>query len=180
MKFWDNIRNYFYKKNLGKRLLGLNTNRNVTNLQDAKTIGIIYDSTHADNDIIITQFAEELRNQGKTVDILGYVNDNKTEHKDDIVIFNKKNVSWTRIPQGDKVENFAIKNFDLLLACYTDENLPLEYVAQTSKAKWRVGAYSNDKTACYDMMISVGDKKDLQYLIGQTIYFLNQIKYDSK
>jgi hypothetical protein len=153
--------------------------RAVINFDDAHSIGIIYDSTNPDNDIIITRFAENLRQQGKTVEILGYVDDKKIDHKADIVVFNKKNLSWARVPKDERVEQFATKKFDLLLACFTAANLPLEYVAGISQARWRVGVFNESKLACYDMMIKTGENSNLQYLLDQTIYFLKQIRYDS-
>jgi hypothetical protein len=179
MKLWDNIRNYFYRKNLAARLSQLKTKRSVINLHDAKSVGILYDSTDAANDITITRLAEELKTQGKTVEVLGYINDTKTEHKADIPLFNKKDVAWTRVPGGSKVDSFANKEFDLLLACFPGESLPLEYILHISRAKWRVGPYAANKTACYDMMINTGEHTGLPYLIQQTVYFLNQIKYDT-
>ncbi|MDB5282367.1 MAG: hypothetical protein JWO06_1442 [Bacteroidota bacterium] len=180
MKLWDDIRNYFYKRNLAERISGLKVKRNIINLDDSKSVGIIYDSTNPDNDIIITKFAEGLRKDGKTVDILGYVNDKKIDHKADILVFNKKNLSWTQVPDDTRVEQFAAKKFDLLLACFIGQNLPLEYVAAISNARWRLGVYAANKTEYYDMMINLGEKNNIQYLLDQAIYFLKQIKYDSK
>ena len=180
MKLWDDIRNYFYKRNLAERVAGLKVERVIINLDDTKTVGIIYDSTNPDNDIIITKFAGGLRKDGKTVDILGFVNDKKIDHKADIIVFNSKNLAWTRVPVDERVEAFAGKNFDILLACFIGENFPLEYVAAISNARWRVGVYDENKTDRYDMMINLGDKNDIQYFLEQATYFLKQIQYDSK
>ena len=180
MQLWDDIRNYFYRKNIEKKLEGLKPERILTNLHDAKSIGIVYDSTNPDNDIIITKFAEHLRTEGKTVDILGFVDDKKIDHKADVLIFNTKNLSWNRTPDDDRVEKFADKNFDLLFSAFTEENFPLEYVARTSKAKWRLGTFDEKKTDYYDMMINLSGKNDLQYFLDQSTHFLNKIQYDSK
>ncbi len=179
MKLWDNFRNYFYKKSLLKKIQQIKVERAITNLNDAKSIGIVYDSSNSDNDIIITKFAETLRNQKKTVEILAFVNDTKTEHKADVLVFNKKSLTWLMIPKNEQVEKFAEKKFDLLLASFTEENLPLEYVAAISQAKWRLGTYAKDKTDFYDMMISLGGRNELSYFLEQTTHFLNQVKYDS-
>lgn len=179
MGLWQNIRNYFYRSNLNKRLEQVKPTRTVINLADAKCIGILYDSTDSNNDSLITRFAEGLRNhQGKEVELLGYVNDTKTESKTGISVFNKKNLSWAGVPRGQQVEEFALKKFDLLLACFPAENISLEYISYISHARWRVGAYANDKTFCYDLMINIGERKELDYLLEQMVSFLNQIKYD--
>lgn len=179
MKLWDNFRNYFYKRALAERLQNLKIKRVITNLKDARSIGIVYDSTNPQNDSVIKQFAENLRQQGKTIDVLGFVNDKQTEQKSDIIVFNKKGLSWAMVPQDEKVEKFAAKNFDLLIAAFTEENLPLEYVARISGAKWKVGTYHADKTDFYDIMINLGARNELPYFLEQTTHFLNEIKYDS-
>lgn len=180
MKYWDRIRNYFYKRTLEERVKNLHVKHNVINLNDAKSIGIVYDSTIPENDTVIAGFAHKLREQNKQVEILGFVNDKKTDTKEGVTIFNKKNLNWTQAPAGERVEKFALQKFDLLLGCFTGENLPLEFVTRISNARWRVGAYVENKTDCYDMMVNVSGKNDLPYLIEQTTYFLNQIKYDQK
>lgn len=180
MKYWDRIRNYFYKRTLNERLKSLSVKHDIINMNDAKTIGIVYDSTNPDNDTVIATFAEKLRGQGKQVEILGFVNDKKIDTKPGVTIFNKKSLSWTLVPQDENVEKFANQKFDLLLGGFTGPNLPLEFIACISKASWRVGAYTENKTECYDMMVNVSGKTDLPYLLEQTTYFLNQIKYDSK
>lgn len=179
MKLWDDIRNYFYQKNIEGKLRGANTKRHLTNLRNAKTIGIVYDSTNPDNDIIITKFAEHLRNEGKTVEILAFINDKKIDHKADIEVFNTNNINWNLTPADERVEKFAAKNFDLFLACFLEQNFPLEYVARVSAAKWRIGHFDETKTDYYEMMINTGGKNDLQYFLNQTTHFLNEIKYDS-
>jgi hypothetical protein len=179
MQWWERIVRYFYNRTLTQQLKARKANTAITNLADAKTVGILYDSTNPSNDIIIARFAEQLRNNGKQVDILAYINDPKIESKADIALFNKKAITWCRVPQSDKATQFASKPFDLLLCCFTEENLPLEFISATGNAKWRVGAYRINKTHCYDMMIQLGNKTDLQYFITQSTHFLNNIHYDS-
>ncbi len=178
MKYWDSIRNYFYKRTLGERVKNLNVKHNIINWSDAKSIGIVYDSTNPDNDTVIAGFAQKLRAENKLVEILGFVNDKKIDTKAGVTVFNKKNLTWAQVPDDERVEKFAAQNFDLLFGCFIGENLPLEFVTRISKARWRVGAYVENKTDCNDMMVNVSGKTDLPYLIEQTTYFLNQIKYD--
>ena len=175
MKFWNNIRNFFYRKRWKQALAGVKVGRSIINLQDAATVGIIYESSPA-NDSVIAAFADGLRKEGKKVEVVGFVNDKKIVSKPGIVVLNSNNVSWAKVPKGEGVDKFAGTRFDLLLACFTAENLPLEYIAGISRAAWRVGAYSNNKTECYDMMINLGGRKELPYLLEQMASFLNRIK----
>jgi hypothetical protein len=173
MNILDRIKEHFYQSVLKQK--GSKSKRAITNLDDAKTIGIIYDSTNADHDITVTKFAEMLRNKGKTVEIMAYINDKKVDHKGDIAIFNPKVVNWYEVPLDERVNAFINKPFDLLLCPITNDCKPLEYIAYLSKAKYRVGAFNEQKTACYDLMIEMGNKTDLNYLLQQMVHFLGKL-----
>ncbi|MCS6934761.1 MAG: hypothetical protein NZM35_06405 [Chitinophagales bacterium] len=179
MKWWYNIQRYFYRKALNEALRQTKELRSIINLPDAQTIGILYDSSDADNDILITRFAEQLKRDGKQVEILGFINDNKTDHKADIKVMNTAHISWCLVPVHETALDFARKRFDLLLCCFTREILPLEYIAAISRARWRVGVYDERKTALYDFMINIGGRRDLSYLLSIITSYLNKIHYDA-
>jgi uncharacterized protein YdaT len=177
MNIIESIREYFYQRAL-KQSSDSRPKRSIINLEDAKTIGIIYDSTEPDNDIIVTKFSEMLRNKGKTIEVIAYLHDKKIDHKADINIFNRKAVNWYGVPTDERVKEYCDKNFDLLICAMTSENKPLEYMASTSKAKYRVGPFAEDKTKFYDLMIQIDGKRDLNYLLQQMVHFLENIKYN--
>ena len=179
MGIWDNIKNYFYQQEL-RIPNGNSAKRSIINFADAHTVGIVFDSSKPDNDRTIHLFAEMLKSKNKEVHLLGYVDDNKTEHKEGISVFNKKAVNWYNIPSDKEVTTFINKPFDLLLTALVEPNAALEYIAFQSKAKYRVGVYGRNKTQFYDLMIDTGGKKDLGYLLDQITHFLNQIQYDKK
>ena len=177
MNIIEQIKNSFYQSVLKQRG-SIRPKRIITNLNDAQAIGIIYDSSDPDRDITITKFAEMLRNKGKTVEIMAYINDKKIDHKGDVAIFNPKAVNWYGIPLDERVNAFCNKPFDLLICAILTENRPLEYIAYMSKAKYRIGPFDAKKTYCYDLMIEMGGKTDLSYLLQQMVHFLENIKYN--
>lgn len=177
MNIIDRIKNSFYNSVLKQRGTP-RPQRSITNLNDAHSVGIIYDSTNPDNDITVTKFAEMLRNKGKTVEILAFINDKKVDHKGDIIIFNPKAVNWYGIPLDQRVDAFCNKPFDLLICGLLQESRPLEYIAYLSKARYRVGPFDEKKTYCYDLMIEMGNQKTLGYLLQQMANFLETIKYN--
>lgn len=175
MNIIDRIKNSLYESVLKQK--GSNRPaRSITNLNDARTIGVIYDSTNPDNDITITKFAEMLRNKGKTVEIMAYVNDKKIDHKGDIALFNPRAVNWYGVPTDERITPFCNKPFDLLICAILEESRPLEYIAYLSKAKYRVGPFDEKKTHCYDLMIQMGSRKELGYLLQQMVHFLENIR----
>jgi hypothetical protein len=176
MNIIERIKNSLYENVLRQK--GSNkAQRAIVNLNDAKSIGIIYDSTNPDHDITITKFGEMLRNKGKAVEIMAYVNDKKIDHKGDIALFNPKAVNWYGVPLDPRIATFCDKPFDLLICALLAESKPLEYIACLSKAKYRVGPFNDKKTQCYDLMIEMGTKNELGYLLQQMVHFLESIKY---
>lgn len=172
----EKIKNRFFKSVLRQRNTQQIT-RKVTNLHDATTIGIAYDSTNPDNDIAVTKFAELLRSKGKTVTIIGFVNDKKIDHKGDISIFNRSETNWYGIPNSEKADRFIDQKFDLLLVPLTDACPPIEYISFLANAKYRVGPFHEEKAAFFDLMINTGEDNNINYILQQMLFFLNSIKY---
>lgn len=175
MNFFNKIKNYFYQKSIEKTAAILaNVSREMINLSEAQSIGILLDATKANDVITVTQFSDKLKAMGKEVSILAYTNTNDKENTDP-KFFNNTNINWTNIPFGEKINQFQTKKFDILISALTVENLALEYLAATSKAKFRVGLFSKNKTNFYELMINTKKNQQLDYLLQQIFHFLNVI-----
>ena len=61
------------------------------------------------------------------------------------------------------------------IGAFVDECLPLEYLAATSRARFRVGSFNDSKTSYYELMINNQKNKDLKYLLQQINHFLKVI-----
>lgn len=180
MKLLKKIKYFFYTKALTKTLSSAPAvTREMVNLKTAKHIGILYKATLADEIMSISQFAEKLKAEGKEVHILGY-KDEKNKEDMGLKIFNRNSVNWYGVPNDARIDGFQKLNLDILICAFKDECLPLEYIAATSKTKFRVGAYSQGKTNYYELMVNVGDKSQLLYLLQQIFHFLKAINKDEK
>ncbi len=92
-----------------------------------------------------------------------------------------REVNWKMIPKSAEVSQFLTERFDILINLYLPaqekdhkKNQPIEYISALSKAKLRVGPFS-ENTASFDLIIDVPAKADLQHLIKQIDFFLNRI-----
>ena len=99
-----------------------------------------------------------------------------TKEETDARIFNRNQVSAFNIPSDTKVSDFQNIKLDILICAYKEGCLPGEYIAATSKAKFRVGAFNQSKTNYYELMINTGTNEELKYLLQQVLYFLKVIK----
>lgn len=175
MSFIQKVKRYFYNLSL-KNTLKKNKNivREMINIDSANRIGILFNATKTNDVITVTQFADKLRSDGKEVFILGYQN-RKSKEEPGARIFNKSSVSIFGVPQDTKIDGFQKLNLDILICAFEEECLPLEYIVATSKAKFRVGAFSKTKTNYYELMINMKNNQPLLYLLKQIQHFLKVI-----
>lgn len=176
MEWLNDIKRKFHRFSLQRQMKASKAKREIINLHNAKTVGIIYDATFPENNVLITRLAELIKRKEKTVVTIGFVNDTKTESNYGNLLFNRKSLNWHMEPSNDTVKKFINQKFDILINAFIGENLPLEYISALSKAKFRVGQYQKGKVYCYELMINTGKREDLQYLIDQISHFLNVIK----
>ena len=88
------IKEYFHRAHLKKKLKSAPNDRAFINLESAKTIGILYDATTPTNNIVVTRFAELLKQKKKQVTLLGYVNDKKPVDVKVEPLFYKKDLNF--------------------------------------------------------------------------------------
>lgn len=175
----DNIKNFcgrFILRNLIKVKKAKNQ---FTTLEKAKEIGIIYDANDSKNEGKIQQFAAELRNNGKKVLLMGFINEKELSAKQNPQInseyFWKEKLTFFNLPNTDKIGQFPNIQFDLLFNIYFDENISMQGLSVVSKAKYKLGAQMNLATQIFDMTIDTGKNKDMYYLAKQMEFYLNAI-----
>lgn len=178
MSAFQYIKQFFFNQVLKEVLPKKPLQRDLINLRDAKSIGILFIGTKPDDIITISNFADSLKSEQKQVFILGY-QDLKNKEEIGPRLFNKNSVNWYGIPQDAKVDQFQTLNLDILICAFNEECMPLEYIAATSKAKFRIGVYNPQKVNFYELMLNVSNEKPLPYVLQQIVHFLKAInKHD--
>ncbi len=177
MKWIYALRSFLFYRAL-KGLLPNKATHQLLNVAEVKSIGILYESKSSADDAAVAAFRTRMLKEGKTVEVLCLVADAKILSKEHATIFNRKSIGFNLVPEAEVVTAFLNKPFDLLIAAFTEENLTLEYISYLSQAKTRVGAFQVNKTGAFEMMVNVGDKKELAYLFEQSIHFLSKINHD--
>lgn len=180
MNIIQKVRFYFYQRALKKATKkSANIMREMVNINNAQHIGVLYNATNPKDIATIAQWVAQWQKEGKKVSTLGYIN-NKS--KDGVAdnFFDKNNINWYEVPFGEKIEKFQAQAFDILISTIKEESLPLEYLVASSKAKFRVGAFSQAKTNYYELMINVKQHNELPYLLKQIVHFLKVINKNDK
>ncbi|MDR2008871.1 MAG: hypothetical protein LBQ22_00105 [Bacteroidales bacterium] len=154
----------------------------VTNLSNAKSIGIIYDATTTDNFEKIKVFVNELRSNIPEIIAIGYVNQKELDDNhikpQGFEFFCQKDTNWFHKPLEQNVIDFTNKPFDILIDFDFNNNLAIKFVVVESKSTFKVGKFESSQNDFYDLTLNINkDQEDpLSYFIEQVKVYLNMIK----
>ena len=149
--------------------------------RDAKTIGIIYDSTDEKNYEIIKKYVKDLRDiYKKDVLALGYYDKrdlpNDRYAKLGLDFFTRKSLNWYFKPVAPVVRNFMNKNFDIFIDLHTGNSISFKYITASTKAKFKIGKYDRLSSNFYDFMIILQEPVTLRHFIEQVNHYLDLIR----
>ena len=170
------LRSYVHKYMLRKELRFHKPERQITNIADAREVGILVDASDTDRTALVNQLADSLRTQFRKVHILGFYNFPKPALNLNFPHFHNKQLNWYLEPQSHMVDEFMDRKFDVLINAYTSENLPLEYISALSNAKYRIGVYEPSKTYLSDVLLDTSDPSDLKRFVEQVKHYIYQIR----
>lgn len=175
MKLIEQIRTRFHHSFLEKELPTHQLKRASMYLDNAASIGILFDGTEPAERETVLNYAGQLREQGKKVKLLAFFN-NKIKGKSFAYpVFNRLQMDWAMRPNSREALEFKDQTFDLLLNLTKSTVLPLDYLAAHSKARFRVGPFTS-KTYCYDLMIEHSGKSDLKAFLHQVVFYMKKMQ----
>ncbi len=177
MQFIEQIRTRLHNSFLKKEISSHQAGRSSMSIEDAKSIGILFDGTDPGNRKLVLDYAEKLKKAGKKISLLAFYNSKQESEELDFPHFNRKQLDFALRPKTPEVLEFIEKQFDLLLNVCNQSVLQLDYVAARSKAKFRVGPFT-EKTFCYDLMIDHSGKNDLGAFLQQVIFYMKKMRPD--
>ena len=175
MKIWENIKKYFYHRFLKNKTAYAAISRIPTNYSRARSIAIIIDAGDENNRAAAIKYAEALRKDGKNVDIRGFANVTAPVDNYPFKTWNAKQLSWSGQLSEEAGGQFWNTQYDYLLNLNPKPCPPLETVAALSRAHLRVGAYHENLTDFYDVMVDLNGSNDVAYLIGQVDFYIKRI-----
>ncbi len=171
-----------YRRSLKQQLYGRKEpkGKSETNLNNAKTVGILFDATELLRRDIVLEYAEKLRKQNKRIKLLGFFDDATDSENYPFDFYNRKQVDWAFRPKGEQVQSFIKQDFDLLMNIDSQSLIHTEYIAALSNAKLRVGPCT-EHTYCYDLMIDLSPRAGLKQFIEQaeTLLGKTNIKHEA-
>lgn len=180
MTWWNNLKKRLYAYRLRKKIDNLNVERGSVNYQTARHIGILFETSESEEaDLVVNSFVDTLRKAGKRVEVLAYFNDKHKREFYTFDFFNKRDLNLIGIPKGEQVEQFIQTPFDVLLCLHAEASPALEYIAATSQARFRVGAYQPQSLFCYELMVH-SKSKSVRGLLHQMEHYLKLIHVNNE
>jgi hypothetical protein len=172
-----------FKQKVGKWVFQreLKTNKRtkeVCNLDNAQSIGILYDATSEEQIKIIKPFVSYFFDLKKDVKALGYVNSKQLSFhhtpKLQYDFFYQKDLNWYYKPQNYIIDNFVKKEYDILINLCDSSIIPIKYLVASSIAHFKIGIHEQNYEI-YDLMISLKDDKSMEKLMHEIKHYINLI-----
>jgi hypothetical protein len=153
--------------------------------EEAKSIGILYDSTEEKDFDLVRKYVKEIREtHHKEVLALGYFDRKELPpmrfSKLGLDFFTQSDLNWLFKPVANVVRNFMNREFDILIDLHTGDNIPFRYIVAGSKARFKIGQYDKSYAYLYDFMLSGSERLSFPQYIEQVKHYLNALKYDEK
>ncbi len=121
--------------------------------KQAQSIGIIFTVEDKQKHHDIKEFVHRLEQEGKKVQVLEFLPEKKENHEFLFDFFTIKDFSYWGKLQSDKAVKFAETPFDFLFYFDNQANPLVLDVLARSKARCRVGKYSETDRPFFELMI---------------------------
>ena len=157
---------------LHKKLASVKRNRKLVSINHATSVGLLFELTDQATYFNIQKYTQKLQERKVRVKAIGYTsNKNATNQFLPVLTFDffkDSQVSWLGIPKAKCVQDFMDAEFDICINVAPDNVFPLHFVAGLSKAKLKVGPFSqdisvlgeNDLIKIYDILLRTDDHHD--------------------
>lgn len=170
------LRAYFFKKEMKKRVYP----KRVTGLDEARSIGIIYDASEEESWKQVQAFVKKLLGDGKRVSSMGFFRQNvrppfliEQMHQS---FFQKKDLSWNLRLKSTVLNVFAEAGFDILIDLSPSDVFLAKYLSGVSYARYKLGRFHPEMVDIYDLMIETDKPLPLRDMIEHCTHYLKLIK----
>ena len=164
---------------LQKKMNRVQRTKSVVGLNQARTVGVVYDATDRNSYQTVLKFIKFLKEERKQVYSLGFVNSKDPNQmlKDQLNdrYINVKDLNWLAIPSCRKVDEFLNRDLDLFINLDIREGFPLDCLTKLSKAKYKVGQGKANMKTDVDLIIDIEQDKTVDFFIVQLKHYLKII-----
>jgi len=162
MKIIENTKAFLGRHAIRRELKNSRRQLASCNIQNAKSIGILFDATQQISFEIVKELVKDLEKNKSKVEVLGFVDSKQLiDHylyRKGFNFFTHNELNWYYKPVGENVESFVKKPFDILLDLSLENPYPMNYILACSQAKFKAGRFCQDQEYL-DFMIDIEKEK---------------------
>jgi len=112
-----------------------------TGVKQLKTLAVLIDASNGVNILSLVKVADELGVKSSNLKVVAYKDDynEKEGNIGEANYFNDKGISNNGVIRSSFLEDFVSKDYDVLINFCKEDHLLINYLAATSKAKFKIG-----------------------------------------
>ena len=181
MSITKNIRTVLGRRKFRRELQSLKREPQSVSFDEANNIGIVYDATNERDSETVKNYMKNIRSSfKKDIVAIGYVDKKKLANSQyaqfGLDFFSQKDLNFKMIPVSPVVKNFINEKFDILINISATRSLPLIYISALSKARFKVGTFTNSSSDGLDMMVKVNGEASVKTILEEIEHFLRIIR----
>jgi len=144
--------------------------------EKAKHIGIVYTFSNDQQRHEVMKLVEKIVADGKSVQTLTFIPKSKKIEEFSLPSFTESDFSSKGKWKSEGVIDFRATVFDYLISTDQEINKYIRNILASSKAKCRVGSYSEAHEAYFELMINHSDNSDFAEFLHQIYHYIIQMK----
>lgn len=175
VKLIRNIRKYFGRYDLRRKLRHVRRNKRIHNFTTAVTAGIIFNCRNEEEFSAVKEFKQFLESESIKTDVIGYVSEKQVpDHyllRTGFNFFCQKDLTWHFRPDKVFVHDFIGQEYDILFDLSLRSLFPVNYIVSLSPSAYKIGSFR--ETDQFDLMIDIRNDMRVPYLIDQIKHYLS-------
>ena len=164
---------------LKREIAQLHRAKTAMSLTEAKSFAIIFEASRLEDVELVKKYVTYLKEMKKHVKVIGFLDSTQepsfTYSKLEYEFFNQKALTWYLKPVGSVSNNFVAEEFDVLIDLNLSDQFPLKFISSISKAKFKVGRFSEENKKIHDLLIDTDEGKTFKYFLRQVDIYLGMI-----
>ena len=176
---FENLRYKIANVVLRRKQAKVNRQKALYDFASAKHLGLV-SSIHNEADAAcLKEFLHYLSRRAIKYTVFGYIVDSKIPENflylKDMDFITRENLNFLFIPNTPNVQKFIDNPFDILICCNVSNFFPVEYIAQLSLAKCKVGI-KQDHEYGYDLTIDISKERTIEYFLKNLVIYLSNLR----
>ena len=171
----DNIARIYLRRRASK----MKRQKVLYDFASAKHVGVLCMPQNETNTAKLKNFLHYLSRKGIKYTVFGYFDVNKIPENflylKDMDFITQQDLNFFFIPKSPAVTKFINEPFDMLINSCLSDYFPVEYIAQLSMAKCKVGIKREGECG-YDLMLDITKNQTIEFFLKNLEVYLSNLK----